>query len=87
MNLFSYIEEFFLNEIHFRKWNPNEKRIKKKSIRKARRGTNFKLLKPKKGHKRIKLTGTNRYIRVPMSSTEKIAKKKIGQRLGKNPLF
>ena len=70
-------------EIHFRKWSASERFQKKKKLKKGKRGTNFKQVLPKKGYKRIKLTGTNGFIRVRMTPTEKRVKKIIGTKLGK----
>lgn len=74
-------KEYF--EIHFRKWSASERYKKNKRLKKGRRGTNFKQLNPKAGYKRIKMSGTNRYIRVRMTPTEKRVKKVVAKKLGK----
>jgi len=53
---------------------------KKKSLRKAHKGTNFKLVQPRSGFKRVKIG--DRYVLVKMSSDEKNTKKKVGHKLG-----
>ena len=75
-------------ETTFTKWTSHEKRLKKKAVRRAHRGTNFKSLDPKKGYKRIKVPGSNRYVRIPLSPGERTTKKLIGGQLGrKGSLF
>ena len=86
MNLFESIENLMYDELYFQKWNFSEKRDKKKRTKARRRGTNFKQLKAKKGYKRIKLSGTNRYVRVPMTANEKMKRKVVGRKLGNSPL-
>jgi len=75
-------EEYY-QEVFFRKWSPAERLHKKKASKRNRRGTNFKTLKPKKGFKRIKMAGTNQFIRVRLSTTEKRTKKVVAAKLGK----
>lgn len=74
--------EFF--EFSFHKWNSFEKKMKKKSIARAHKGTNWKQLKAKVGYKRVKMPGTKRYLLVRQSPTEKIVRSQIGKQLGRH---
>jgi len=82
LNADEFMEDVY-NEISVNphKQTRQEKRMQKKQRRLARRGTNFKSVQPKKGFKRVKIG--NKYIRVRMTTTEKIAHKAIGRAVGK----
>lgn len=84
---FSDILGEVLNEVFMQKRTSTERRAVKKRARIAHKGTNWHNLKPKRGYKRVKMTGTKRYIRVPMSAVEKMMKRQVGRSLGKNPNF
>lgn len=61
---------------------PVRRKIKKARFR-AHRGTNWKLLKPRKGYKRVKVPGTKRYIFVRLKQKEKFSKGKLMRRVRK----
>lgn len=85
MNLFEEMNEQLHNylEYEFRKWSQTDKRLKKKAIRRAHRGTNWKHVKPKRNFKRFRIKGTDRYVLRMMSPTERQMKKRIGRTLGR----
>jgi hypothetical protein len=87
MNLFESIIDV-LNE----KFIPHKRtrpiKIKtKRARRKAHKGTNWKLTKPRKGFKRIKLPGTKRYIFVRLKQKERFSKKRLMRAVGKRKDF
>ena len=71
----------YLTELYFRKRTKPERRAVGRAKKKAHRGTNWKMSKPKAGYKRVKVG--RRYVRVRLKSNERIAKKKVGKALGK----
>ena len=71
-----------LQEITFLRQTSQEKRERKKALRRAHRGTNFKYLVPKEGYYRFKIPGTKRYVFKRQSPTQRIVKKQIGRGLG-----
>jgi hypothetical protein len=77
-------EIFESYEESFRKWTELEKTLRKRSLRRAHKGTNWNSLKPKSGFKRYKVPGTKRYLLVRQSVTEKSTKRIIGRKLGKS---
>lgn len=85
MNLFEELNNKLTNylEYEFRKWSQTDKRLRKKAIRRAHRGTNWKYVKPKRNFKRFRIKGTDRYILRMMSPTERQVKKRIGRTLGR----
>jgi hypothetical protein len=74
-------------EFSFHKWTQMARKVKKKSVFRAHKGTNWKNVNSKHGYKRVKLPGTNRYILTPMSGNEKATKKMIGTQLGRHSSF
>ena len=85
MNLFEDLNNKLTNylEYEFHKWNSTDTRLKKKAIRRAHRGTNWKFTKPRKNYKRFRIKGTDRYVMRMMSPTERQTKKRIGRTLGR----
>lgn len=85
MNLFEEFNNKLASylEYEFHKWSQTEKRLKKKAIRRAHRGTNWKHTKPKRNFKRFRIKGTDRYVLRMMSPTERQMKKRIGRTLGR----
>jgi hypothetical protein len=85
MNLFEELNDKLTHYLEFEltKWTSIEKRQKKKAIRRAHRGTNWKMVKPKKNYKRFRIKGTDRYVLRLMSPTERQMKKRIGHTLGR----
>jgi hypothetical protein len=85
MNLFEELNDKLTNymEYEFRKWSQENRKKRKKAIRRAHRGTNWKQLKPKRNYKRFRIKGTDRYILRMMSPTERQTKKRIGRTLGR----
>ena len=85
MNLFEELNNKLTNylEYEFRKWSQSDRRQRKKAIRRAHRGTNWKLIKPKRNFKRFRIKGTDRYVLRMMSPTERQTKKRIGRTLGR----
>lgn len=75
------INSQFMESITPHRWSVDERKAKKKSLKKAHKGTNFKLLRPKEHFKRIKIG--NQYVIMPMSSTERNTRKKVGRAVGK----
>jgi len=76
-----HIEDTEYSELVMIKRNSNEKRLHKRMLRRAHRGTNWKNVVPKAGFKRVKVG--KRYVRVRMKATERIMKKRLGKILGK----
>jgi hypothetical protein len=77
MDLFQAIQE-----VVFQKQSSIEKRLRKKALRRAHRGTNWKFLEPREGYLRFKIPGTKRYVLKRMSPTQRVTKKQIGRGLG-----
>lgn len=59
----------------------------KRARRRAHKGTNWKTTKPKKGYKRVKLSGTKRYVFMRLKPTERFAKKRLMRAVGKRTDF
>jgi hypothetical protein len=87
MNLFESIITVLNEKFAPRKRSKVMRRKTKKARRRAHKGTNWKLTKPRKGYKRIKLTGTKRYVFLRLKPTEKIAKKRLMRTVGKRKDF
>lgn len=85
MNLFEELNNKLTHylEYEFRKWSQTDRRLRKKAIRRAHRGTNWKYTKPKRNFKRFRIKGTDRYVLRMMSPTERQVKKRIGRTLGR----
>lgn len=78
--------EIFTEGIVPHKMSRNDRRIRKKKKKIARRGTNFNTVKPKKGFKRVKVG--NKYVRVRMGANERKVRKLVGRAVGrKSKLF
>lgn len=82
MNLFESIITILQEKFNPHKRNKMVRRKSKKARRRAHRGTNWKLTKPRKGYKRVKLPKTKRYVFVRLKPTEKIAKKRLMTKVG-----
>ncbi len=82
MKFVKALENIF-NEVILHKRTSSEKRVVKKSLRRAHKNTNWRFTTAKKGFKRVKI-GSNRYVFKRMSSEEKISRARIGKLLGKN---
>ena len=74
----------YLTEIFFRKRTKSERKKVKRKLKIRRRGTDFKLVKPKKGYKRTLDPSGRHYSRERLSAKERLNKKRIGRALGKN---
>lgn len=85
MNLFEELNDKLYQylELELHKWSQSEKRKRKKAIRRAHRGTNWKHIKPKRNYKRFRIKGTDRYVLRMMSPTERQMKKRVGRTLGR----
>lgn len=59
----------------------------KKARRRAHKGTNWKITRPRKGFKRVKLPGTKRYIFVRLKQKERVSKKRLMTAVGKRKDF
>jgi hypothetical protein len=87
MNLFESILNLIQEKfIPHKRTRPQKIRFKK-ARRKAHKGTNWKLTKPRKGYKRVKLTGTKRYVFVKLKPTERVSKKRLMRAVGKRKEF
>lgn len=64
------------------RWTEFEKKLRKRASRRAKKGTNWKSLRAKKGYKRYKLPGTKRYVIMRLNISEKSSKKIMGRKLG-----
>ena len=82
MKFVKALENIF-NEVILHKRTSSEKRVVKKSLRRAHKNTNWRFTTAKKGFKRVKI-GSNRYVFKRLSGMEKITKKRIGKALGTN---
>ena len=83
--LFSEALERIYNEITITKQPLNVRRKRKKKIRKAHRGTNWKSLgggKGRRGFKRVKIGG-KRYQFKRLTAVEKVKKQQVGAKLGR----
>jgi hypothetical protein len=87
MNLFESIMTVFQEKFTPRRRTKTVKRKTKKARRRAHKGTNWKLTKPRKGYKRVKLTGTKRYVFMRLKPTEKIAKRRLMRTVGRRKDF
>ena len=87
MNLFESIITILQEKFTPRKRNRVIRRKTKKARRRAHRGTNWKLTKPRKGYKRVKLPKTKRYVFVRLKPNEKIAKKRLMKIVGHKKEF
>lgn len=87
MNLFESIITVLQEKFTPHKRSKAVRKKTKKALRRAHKGTNWRLTKPRKGFKRVKLTGTKRYVFMRLKPTEKIAKKRLMRAVGKRKDF
>jgi len=79
-DLRDYVSEAL--KVAFKKWTTSERKKKKRSLKKAHRGTNYNTKKPRKGYLRVKAPGGKSYIYKRLTGKEKVTKKRVGKRLG-----
>jgi hypothetical protein len=78
--IFEEIIEQEYSELVLIKRNSSDRKIRRKKIKRAHKGTNWNTSVPKAGFKRVKVG--KRYVRVRMSSNERLMKKRVGKMLG-----
>lgn len=77
-----FLEDEIINEISaFHRKSAKDRRLVKKAKKRNHRGSNFKTVKAKPGWKRVKV-GEKKYVRVRMTSAERVIKKRVGKALG-----
>ena len=87
MNLFESIITVLNEKFTPHKRSKVMRRKTKKARRRAHKGTNWKLIKPRKGYKRVKLTGTKRYVFLRLKPNERVSKKRLMRTVGKRKDF
>lgn len=87
MNLFESIITVLQEKFSPHKRMKVERIKNKRSRRRAHKGTNWKLTKPRKGFKRVKLPGTKRYIFIRLKQNERSSKKRLMRAVGKRKEF
>jgi hypothetical protein len=87
MNLFESIMTVIEEKFIPHKRSKVVKRKTKRARRRAHKGTNWKIIKPRRGFKRVKLPNSKRYVLVRLKQNEKASKRRLMRAVGKRKDF